>query len=91
MAEATQYVFSFKELAEMLVKKQDLQEGLWGVYVKFGINAGNISFGGSDHFPTAMVPILEIGIQKQDEPSSLTVDAAVVNPLSAKNKKSQSK
>lgn len=91
MAEATQYLFSFKELAELMIKRQDLHEGLWAIYVKFGINAANISLGGADHLPTALVPILEIGIQKQDQPSSLTVDAAKVNPRSTKAKKTTAK
>jgi hypothetical protein len=81
MPEATQYIYPFKELAEMMIKKQDLHEGLWAIYVKFGIQAANIGFGGEDYMPTAMVPILEIGIQKQDKPSSLTVNAAEVNPI----------
>jgi hypothetical protein len=80
MPEATQFLFSFKELAEMMIKKQDLHEGLWAIYVRFGITAANIGFGGDDHLPTALVPIQEIGLQKADQPSSLTVDAAVVNP-----------
>jgi hypothetical protein len=91
MAEATQYLFSFKELASLMVKKQDLHEGLWAIYVKFGISAANVSLGGGDLMPTAMIPILEIGIQKQDQPSSLTVDAAEVNPSSKKAKKKTAK
>jgi hypothetical protein len=91
MAQATQYVLDFKELATLIVKKQDLHEGYWGIYVRFGISAANISFPGQDLRPTAMVPIMEIGIQKQDELTSLAVDAAVVNPRPTKKKTSSSK
>lgn len=84
MSEATQYLFNFKELAEMMIKKQGINEGLWSIYVKFGINAANVGFGGSDFFPTAVVPIMEIGIQKQDEMTPLAVDASVVNPSTKK-------
>lgn len=91
MAEATQYTLSFKELAEIIVKNQGLHEGVWGIYVKFGISAGNVSFKDQNLLPTAMVPIVEIGIQKQDELNSLSVDAAVTNPRPVKKKKSSSK
>lgn len=80
MAHATQVIFSFKELAELLIKQQNIQEGLWGVYVKFGIAAGNAPGPTGELHPTAIVPVLEIGIQKFDESNSLTVDASIVNP-----------
>jgi hypothetical protein len=92
MAEATQYLFGFKELAEIIVKKQGLHEGFWGIIVKFGLHAANLNVPGAETpYPAAMIPILEIGIQKQDELTPLAVDAAVVNPPPAKSKKSSSK
>jgi hypothetical protein len=91
MAEATQYAFHFKELVELLIKKQGLHEGFWSIYIKFGINAGYFSFGGADNYPTAMVPVLEIGIHKDEELTPLGLDAAVVNPRSPKTRKSSSK
>jgi hypothetical protein len=80
MAHATQVIFSFKELAEVLVKQQDIHEGLWGIYLKFGIAAGNAPGPNGDLLPTAVVPVMEIGIQKFDEANSLTVDASAINP-----------
>lgn len=80
MAQAAQILFKFPEIAEILLKTQDIHEGHWGLFVKFGIVAGNAPGPTGDLLPTAIVPILEIGIQKFDEPSSLTVDAAKVNP-----------
>jgi len=80
MAEATRFVFTFKELAELLVKKQGLHEGIWGIIVRFGLQARNTGLTAESVLPTAMVPILEIGIQRQEEMSPLAVDAAVVNP-----------
>jgi len=81
MAEAQQIcTFTYKELAEALVKQQGIHEGLWGVYVKFGINATNIGTTPNDIVPAAIVPILEIGIQRFKEENNLTVDAAIVKP-----------
>jgi hypothetical protein len=82
MAEVKTYVFDYKEVAEALVKKQNIHEGLWGIYMEFGIGAGNIPAGPSEQvlLPAAIVPVVKIGIQRFDAPSSLTVDAAEVNP-----------
>lgn len=78
MAEPTQLAFTYKELAEMMVIKAGLSEGLWGIFLKFGIGGANIGQGPDDVFPAAIVPVLEIGLQRFDEPSRLTVDAAEI-------------
>jgi hypothetical protein len=80
MAEASQIVFSFKEVAEALIKKHGLSEGLWALAIKFGIQATNMGPNDNELRPTAIIPILEIGLQKMDKESNLTVDAAKVNP-----------
>lgn len=81
MAEATMVVFTYKELAEMLVKKQEIHEGLWGIYIKFGFGAINIGDPQSGALsPSAICSVQEIGIQRFDQASNLTVDAAQVNP-----------
>lgn len=87
MSQANQITFSYKELAEILVKNQEIHEGLWGIYIRFGIGAGNLgqSPTSQDVLPTAIVPVLEIGIQKFAEESNLTIDAGIVNPI-IKNK-----
>lgn len=92
MAEAKQFVFDFKELAELLVRRQAINEGHWGIFVRFGIQGANVSRGESDLVPAAIVPILEIGIQKFDEPNPLTVDATKIGSEEKKRKRrSQSK
>jgi len=81
MAESTQYSFDYKELAEILIKNQNINEGLWCVFFKFGIQAANMAQGSTENYiPTAMVPILEVGIHKTDKQSNLSVDASIVNP-----------
>src|SRR5437016_622146 len=67
MAESKQIVFGFRELAETLVKKEGIHEGHWGIFVRFGIQGANVGHGASDLLPAAIVPILEIGIQRFDE------------------------
>ncbi len=86
MAEATRYVATYKEIAELLIKKEDIHEGLWGIFIRFGLSATNIAdaAAGDALFPAAIVPVREIGIQRFEEANNLTVDAAVVNPLPVK-------
>lgn len=93
MAEAQQYVFSYKEIAEALIKKQEIHEGLWGIYIEFGFGAANINptGGGEGVFvPAAIIPVQKIGIQRFDAPNSLTVDAAEINPLAVQPNKASS-
>lgn len=63
-----------------MVKDQDINEGYWGIYVRFGISAANAGPSDADLKPTALVPVVELGLQKFDQVSNLSVDAAEVNP-----------
>ena len=83
MAETTQrHIFTFQEVAELLVKKRNLHTGLWSVSLEFGIGAINVKQheDSKDFFPTALVPVRNIGLVPGVEDNSLTVDAAKVNP-----------
>ena len=80
MAEPIQIVFSYKEVAEALLKTQGIHEGIWGLYIKFGISAANVGPTPDALSPAAIVPILQIGLQKFDEENNLAVNAAMVNP-----------
>lgn len=93
MPEATQIAFKFRELAEILVKHQGIHEGHWSIYTKFAINAANVSLNGSDHFPTALVPVIEMGLQRESdsEPGPLAVNAAELNPPQRVAKRDSSK
>jgi hypothetical protein len=82
MAEVQNYIFTLKEIAGALVKEQGIHEGLWAIYVEFGIGAGHIPAGPNTQeiMPAAVVPIVKMGIQRAEQPTPLTVDAAEVNP-----------
>jgi hypothetical protein len=89
VAEAKVFTFTYQELAEMMVRKLGLSEGLWGVFVRFGLQAANVGPGPEDLRPAAILPVLEIGLQRLDDPSNLAVDAAEVTtngPASRKSK-----
>jgi hypothetical protein len=85
MPETKNYTFSYTELAEILVKKLDIHEGLWGIYVEFSLGAANVpaSPDGKSIAPAAIAAIKGLGIQRFDAPNNLTVDAAIVNPVQA--------
>jgi hypothetical protein len=80
MPETSQYTFSFKEIVTALVKAQDIHEGIWGLFVNFGLNASNLGPTDNELRPAAMIPILALGLQKFDKETNLSVDAAKVNP-----------
>ena len=85
MAEPKNYIFEFKEVAEALVKQQGLHEGIWGLYLEFGLQGANINLppAGQDTeniIPAAIVPVMKIGLQRFDKLNQLSVDAAKVNP-----------
>ena len=80
MAETTQFGFTYKEVVEALLKKQGIHEGVWSLSVKFGLQATNIGSNEADLKPAVVIPILEIGLARQEKENNLSVDAARVNP-----------
>jgi hypothetical protein len=82
MAEATRYTFTHKEVVESLIKRQGLHEGLWMLYVEFGLGAINTGPAEDQIVPAAVVPIVKMGLQKGEKENALTVDAAKMNPAS---------
>ncbi len=90
MAEAKQIVFEYPELAEILVRNQGIQRGHWGVYVQFALGAANVAHKTGDILPTALVPVMKIGIQEFDKPNNLTFDASLLAKKSKQKKKTAS-
>jgi len=80
MPDATQYSFSHKELATMMVKALDIHSGVWGLSIKFGLGAMNTGPNENELMPAAVIPVLDIGLQKFEKVNNLSVDAADVNP-----------
>lgn len=80
MAEATEFSFTYKEIVEALVKKQGLHEGIWMLNVEMGLQGANVGPDDNRLVPAALVPLVKMGIKRADKLTSLSVDAAVVNP-----------
>ncbi len=88
MPEQTEIMFTHKELVELMVKKQDIHDGIWMLSVRFGMQATNFgnATDGSDVLPTALVPVVAIGIHRGDKLTNVSVDASVVNPLTSEER-----
>jgi hypothetical protein len=80
MSETKVINFDFKEIVELLVKKQGIHEGYWQFTVEFGLGAANLGPSSAELRPAAVVAVAKIGITRVDELTNLAVDAAVVNP-----------
>ena len=80
MAEANQIIFTYKEVTTALLKQYGIHEGIWGIFVRFAIQGTNIGASDDTLAPAAIVPVIEIGLQKFDKINNLSVDAAVENP-----------
>jgi len=80
MPEATEISFSHREIVEMLIKKQDIHEGIWGLSLRFNWSATNVGPSPTEVYPAAVVSIVQIGLHRFDKESNIAVDAAKVNP-----------
>jgi hypothetical protein len=82
MPEANQYLFSHKELLELMIKKAGVHEGKWIVMANFGFSPGNFGPAPDQMTPGTVVAILQMGIQRAgaETPTEMVVDAAQVNP-----------
>lgn len=89
MPETRQVVFTHRELAEILVHSQGITEGFWGIYVKFGLQAANVGTSSEDLIPAAVLPVLEIGIQRFEKENRLTVNAAELRPSRTRRSRRQ--
>ena len=80
-AQTQTIVTSHKMVVEALVKLNGLHEGIWGLFVRFGIGAINAGENEQQLVPAAIIPVVEIGLQKFEKETNISVDAAKVNPV----------
>jgi hypothetical protein len=79
-------IFQFRELVEMMIRHENIREGKWVLAVEFGIGAANVADPGTTEArPAAFVPIINIGILRNDESEldNLAVDASKLANLGA--------
>lgn len=83
MPEISNIIFSYKEVVSALLKAQGIHEGTWSLFVRFGLNAANVGENENELKPCAIIPLLEIGLQKGEKENNISVDASKVNPAEA--------
>jgi hypothetical protein len=90
MPEISQYLFSSKELLEILIKEANVHEGRWVLMANFGITPGNYGPAADQMSPGILFAVTQIGIQKAppELPDGAWLDAAVVNPPPVKRRTS---
>lgn len=79
MANPTQYEFSLKEAAEILLKASNIKEGKWSIGVGFGVSVGNFGPKGEEVKPTVMTIVegLQVTRVKDGDPDNgLVIDAS---------------
>ena len=82
MAEVTQYSFSWREVTELMIKKQRIHDGDWIAVVEYGISAGMFGQNPSDIKPGVLISgnALQLVKAQPNAPTALVVNAATVNP-----------
>ena len=84
MPEISQYNYTFKEAATLLVKDSGIHEGKWQLVFNLNVLVGIFGSDQTNSLPGSMTQIQGIAIQRvapNSPPSDLTVvDAAEVNP-----------
>jgi len=84
MPEATQVTYSHQELTHLMLRDRGIRSGHWMILVRFGHTAANVAPPMDDTAapgpmgPATISVILDVGIQRVDEPGPLTVDASKI-------------
>jgi hypothetical protein len=82
MPEATQYMFTSRQLLEVLIREAKVHEGKWLLVATFAFSPGNFGPTLDQMAPGAVVATTHLGIQMapDDAPEGVWVDAASINP-----------
>jgi hypothetical protein len=83
------FILTHKDVTTALIKHQKIHEGIWQLYVEFGMAAGNMPIAEENKdslrvCPTAIIPVKGIGLMMVDKKNPLAVDASEVNPPATK-------
>ena len=82
MPEVSQIKYDLKEITALMLQDQGIRSGLWMIWTRFSFGATNIAppedQPGGAVGPGAVAVLIEVGIQRVEEPGPLSVDAAEV-------------
>jgi len=82
MPEVGQIKYDLKEITALMIRDQGIRSGLWMIWSRFAQAVTNIAppetESGGPAGPGAIAVLIELGIQKVDQPGPLSVDASEV-------------
>jgi len=78
---------SISDLTSVLIKHYGLSEGHYDLLVEFQIAMGAVGPDPASLSPGAMIGISKLGLVKSPVVGTMSVDAAIVNPLKTTRKK----
>lgn len=78
-------ILTHKNVILALIKHQNIHEGIWQLYIEFGLTGANMPIAEEKEdnlrlCPTAIIPIKTIGLLRVDKENPLALDASKVNP-----------
>lgn len=73
-------MFSLEEIAQALMIKQGINEGLWSIGVEFIFSATLAGPNKDELLPSGIVGVSKLGLNKSDKEGVLTFNAAKLNP-----------
>lgn len=79
MAEPS-YMYSLEEVAQALMIKQGIHEGLWSIAVEFTFAASSAGPSKDALLPSAIAGVSKLGLNKSEKEGPLTFDAVKLNP-----------
>ena len=78
---SNEYTLSHQEVVKAIIVDQHIHEGLWTLNIDFNVEASHAP---RIHDPSLMVTIKGVGIKRAPPADLFAVDAALVNPPSAR-------
>jgi hypothetical protein len=87
--ERPKHIVEYKEIAELLLRKHNIHEGVWGVFIEFKFAGINTKDPSGNILPAAIVGVQSIGITPFPQESPIAFDAAKLNPLKAGRRKAK--
>lgn len=74
------YIYELQEVVELLIKKENLHEGIWGLSVEFRLGAASTGPSENELYPTGVCAVAKLGLQRVNAENNMSLDATKVNP-----------
>lgn len=84
------YYLDFREIAETIMKRENIHEGIWSIFVEFNYAATNLN-SPSGTFPSFITAVKSVGIFPAQEENNIAFDASKLNPAPKPKKKTKAK